>query len=221
MVLTNFELWAADGSAGSNLPLDFETNNPHTRHLNPFDPRVVPQINSTNLNHLSSNGYYGFSYINAAHDIELNNNNNNINNNNNNNININNNNTSNINHNNYYNNNNNNNNSTTYNFMANDVNGMNNTFTSTTLSSSNNNNNNNNNFGSSAYAAGNAVNVTRCKKRVFVMHNDDNNDDVNLAANADCTVKNNKNYYNNNYEVSAKRCRFDDDFSAQYCNGKW
>lgn len=221
MVLTNFELWAADGSAGSNLPLDFETNNPHTRHLNPFDPRVVPQINSssaTNLNHLSSNGYYGFSYINAAHDIELNNNNNNINNNNNNNTINNNNNTSNINHNNY---NNNNNNSTTYNFMANDVNGMNNTFTPTSLNNSNNNNNNINNFGSSAYAAGNAVNVTRCKKRFFVMHDDDN--DVNLAANADCTAtnNNNKNYYNNNYEVSAKRCRFDDDFSAQYCNGKW
>ncbi|XP_065360712.1 probable serine/threonine-protein kinase cdc7 [Calliphora vicina] len=170
MVLTNFELWAADGSSGSNLPLDFESNNPHTRHLNPFDPRVVPQLNS-NLNNLSSNGYYGFSYVNAAHD-------NNNNNNNNNNITT------------------NNNNSTTYNFMANnDVNGMKNTFKTTTPTT-----------------------TTRCKKRFFVM-----NDDVGAAAAdavGDCSAanNNNKNFYSNNYEVSAKRCRFDDDFSAQYCN---
>ncbi|XP_075159616.1 uncharacterized protein LOC142232809 isoform X2 [Haematobia irritans] len=76
--------------------------------MNPFDPRVVPHVPTTNMTHISSNGYYGFSYINAAHDIELNNNNNN----NNNNIDI----------------TNNNNTSATHNFMANDANG-----TTTTL----------------------------------------------------------------------------------------
>ncbi|XP_059216629.1 protein kinase 4 isoform X1 [Stomoxys calcitrans] len=82
MVLTNFEFWAADGS--SSLPssatsLEFEASaHHHNRHMNPFDPRVVPHVPSRNLTHLSSNGYYGFSYINAAHDMELNNNNNNI-----------------------------------------------------------------------------------------------------------------------------------------------
>ncbi|KAI8115921.1 hypothetical protein FF38_11034 [Lucilia cuprina] len=192
MVLTNFELWAADGvTNGSNLPLDFVESNQlhHNRHVNPFDPRAVTQLNS-NSNHLSSNGYYGFSYINSVHDNNNNNNNNN-------------NNTSNINHN----NNNNNNNSTTYNFMANDVNGMNNTqqLQQTHVSSVN--------FGSSAYAAGHAVPVARCKKRFFVM-NDDDDATAAVAAN-NCTATN-KNYHN--YEVSAKRCRFDDDFSAQYCN---
>ncbi|KAM7355011.1 uncharacterized protein ACRADG_001265 isoform 2-T8 [Cochliomyia hominivorax] len=212
MVLTNFELWAADGSLGSNMPLDFETNNPHTRHLNPFDPRVVPQLNS-NLNHLSSNGYYGFSYINAAHDVQLNDNNNN------NNVNINNN-TSNIN----LNNNNNNNNGTTYNFTENDVNGMNNTFTATTPTTQQQQQTHVSavHFGSSAYAAGNAVNVTRCKKRFFVVNDDDCDDNkfnaANIAGSICTATNNNKNYYNNNYEVSAKRCRFDDDFSAQYCN---
>ncbi|XP_037825036.1 uncharacterized protein DDB_G0283357 isoform X2 [Lucilia sericata] len=193
MVLTNFELWAADGvTNGSNLPLDFVESSQlhHNRHLNPFDPRAVTQLNS-NSNHLSSNGYYGFSYINSVHDNDNNNNNNN-------------NNTSNINH------NNNNNNSTTYNFMANDVNGMNNTqqlLQQTHASSVN--------FGSSAYAAGHAAPVARCKKRFFVMNDDD--DAAAAAANnaANCTATN-KNYHN--YEVSAKRCRFDDDFSAQYCN---
>ena len=174
MVLTNFELWAADGSSAASLPLDFESNT-HTRHLNPFDPRVVPQLN-TNLNHLSSNGYYGFSYVNAAH-IHDNNNNNNIS------------------------NNNNNYNGTAYNLMANDVNGMNNTITTTPQQT----NTSSVNFGSTAYAAGHAVNVARCKKRYFVI-NDDNDTTTGAVA--------------NNYEVSAKRCRFDDDLSAQYCNGK-
>lgn len=181
MVLTNFELWAADGSTGSTMPVDFESNNLHTRNMNPFDPRVVPQINS-NLNHLSSNGYYGFSYVNAAHDIELNNNN-----------------ISNI-------NNNNNNNSTTYNFMTNDVNDINNTLTTQQQTQAISVD-----VGSSAYAAGHAINAARCKKRFFAI-----NDDVA----SDCTATKNKNYYSDNFEVSAKRCRFDDDFSAQYCNGK-
>lgn len=188
MVLTSIELWAADGSTASSMPLDFETNNPHARHINPFDPRAVPQMNS-NLNHLSSNGYYGFSYVNAAHhNIEVNNNDNSI---------------SNI-------NNNNNNNTTTCTLMANDVNGMNNANATPqptyTLSAS---------FGDSAYAAGNAVNAARCKKRFFVMNDNDDDDVI-----SDCTAAKDRNYYGNNNEVSAKRCRYDDDFSAQYFNGK-
>lgn len=186
MVLTNFELWAADGaSAASSLPLEYEssTHNRH-HHLNPFDPRAVPAQLNTNLTHLSSNGYYGFSYINAAHDMEeLNNNNNN--------------------------------NSTTFNFMANDVNGMNNntnmsaTTTATTIppqthaASANN-------FGCAVNVAGDvAANVTRCKKRFFVM-----NDAADVEN--DCTDASDKNHHGG----FAKRCRFDDDFAAQYCNGK-
>lgn len=190
MVLTNFEFWAADAS--SSLPssastLEFENSSHHHHGRNPFDPRVVPHLPSRNMTHLSSNGYYGFSYINAAHDIEFSNNNNN------NNIDI-----------------------TNNNFMANDVNGMN--ITSTPTESHHQQHHHeaaaayanfigpNNTIGKSLLNTNDAnAAASRCKKRFFVANVDDDADGNGAAY---CT------------NASAKRCRFDDDFAAQYCNGK-
>lgn len=195
MVLTNFEFWAADGT--SSMPstaasLEFAT----TRHMNPFDPRAAPHVQPTNITHLSSNGYYGFSYVNAAHDMEQSNNNN---------IDIINNNSNNLNR--GQNNNNNNANTTTHNFMANDVNGMNNTTTQqpTHVYA---------NFVHRTAEPPPAGTASRCKKRFFVVCDDDNVDaGVKCAADGDV--------FHNHTNASAKRCRFDDDFAAQYCNGKW
>uniref|UniRef100_A0A1A9VML2 Uncharacterized protein n=1 Tax=Glossina austeni TaxID=7395 RepID=A0A1A9VML2_GLOAU len=73
----------------SEVLLELEST-ARSRHLNPFNPlhhhhrhhhHHHHHHHQPNLTHLSSNGYYGFSYINAMHEMEMNNNNNNDNNN--------------------------------------------------------------------------------------------------------------------------------------------
>ncbi|KAL9909728.1 uncharacterized protein ACN427_004764 isoform 1-T4 [Glossina fuscipes fuscipes] len=84
MVLTNFEMWAADSVPASEVLLELEST-ARSRHLNPFNPlhhyHHSHHHHQPNLTHLSSNGYYGFSYINSTHDMEMNNNNDSDNNN--------------------------------------------------------------------------------------------------------------------------------------------
>uniref|UniRef100_A0A034WAT1 Uncharacterized protein n=1 Tax=Bactrocera dorsalis TaxID=27457 RepID=A0A034WAT1_BACDO len=71
MVLTNFECWAHGGGAvigNGELPVN-------SRHMDMFNPRVVQQrlnpadTGTSPVSHISSNGYYGFSYVNAAHEL--------------------------------------------------------------------------------------------------------------------------------------------------------
>lgn len=205
MVLTNLEFWAADGS--SSLPataLEFDTSaHMHQRHNNPFDPRVVPHVPTRNMTHLSSNGYYGFSYINAAHDVELNNNNNN-------NIDI-----------------TNNNNTSAHDFMVNDVNNIGTTLAATmtpqqqqqqNLFANFIGNNNNNNTVNKLPVNQHHNTTSRCKKRFFVFNgNDADDDDIGGFGGGGVGVAGSGSYCTN---APAKRCRFDDDYAAQYCNGK-
>ncbi|XP_036326491.1 GATA zinc finger domain-containing protein 14-like isoform X1 [Rhagoletis pomonella] len=204
MVLTNFECWAHGGGAvvGSDgFALD-------SRHVDMFNTRMVQQRlnNATGIaavSHISSNGYYGFSYVNAAHesaDDNSHNNNNNNDNINNTNINL--------------NNNNNNNNRCVPN--ANNVNGM-------PLIHHNNNHSSSMNVSAisvdagfpAAAAAAATFGTQRCKKRYFASDDDYANCDLlngcDSGVGADgrdvCVA------------AAAKRCRFDDDYAAaQYCN---
>lgn len=71
MVLTNFECWAHGGGAViGNAELSV-----NSRDMDMFNPREVQQrLNTANtgtssVSHISSNGYYGFSYVNAAHEL--------------------------------------------------------------------------------------------------------------------------------------------------------
>ncbi|CAD7005325.1 unnamed protein product [Ceratitis capitata] len=193
MVLTNFECWAHGGAVIGNdgMPLN-------SRHMDMFNPRLVQQRLNTaadgtsSVSHISSNGYYGFSYVNAAH--ELTNNNNPA-----------------------LTQNANNNNTCVPN--ANDVNGMPSMMhnsmdvgVSVVGAAA---------AAAGAGAAGTTVfgtglNATqRCKKRYFVSDDDYancallNDCDSGVAAAAGLDV------------CASKRCRFDDDYAAaQYCNGK-
>ncbi|XP_053954231.1 uncharacterized protein LOC128860623 [Anastrepha ludens] len=68
MVLTNFECWAHGGSVVGNngLPVN-------SRHVDMFNPLMVQHrldtaTGASAVSHISSNGYYGFSYVNAAHE---------------------------------------------------------------------------------------------------------------------------------------------------------
>lgn len=69
MVLTNFECWAHGGAAIGNVELPV-----NSRHMDMFNPRGVQQrlnirTGTSSVSHISSNGYYGFSYVNAAHEL--------------------------------------------------------------------------------------------------------------------------------------------------------
>ncbi|XP_073842241.1 uncharacterized protein isoform X2 [Musca autumnalis] len=99
-----------------------------------------------------------------------------------------------------------NNNTLAHDFMANDVNNIGQTATAqqqhlyANFIGNNNNNLNTNVVGVNGTAA------SRCKKRFFVLNGND--------ADAD-EDDNNRSFCTN---APAKRCRFDDDFAAQYCN---
>ncbi|XP_067645914.1 putative uncharacterized protein DDB_G0286901 isoform X2 [Eurosta solidaginis] len=193
MVLTNFEWWAHGGAAAdpNGLPVN-------SQNVDMFNPGMVQQrLNTatgpTSVSHISSNGYYGFSYVNAAHEPANNNDDQNI-------INLNNN-----------NNNISNNNNNTFVPNGNDVNGMD---VGVAVD------------GAAAALFSSDVNTTkRCKKRYFVSDDDYakcellngcdsgggggvagmGTDDVAVAGIDMC--------------AAAKRCRFDDDYSAaQFCN---
>ncbi|XP_011195411.2 adenylate cyclase, terminal-differentiation specific isoform X2 [Zeugodacus cucurbitae] len=197
MVLTNFECWAHGGAVMGNdeLPVN-------SRPLDMFNPRSVQQRLSSStdtspVSHISSNGYYGFSYVNAAH--ELADNNTNVNNNNNNN------------------NINNNNNTCVPN--ANDVNGM---LLLPTLMHNHNHNNNSMDVSVASVGAtaafGSPLNATqRCKKRYFV--SDDDYANCALLNGCDSAVGIRDVAVAGLDVCAAKRCRFDDDYAAaQYCN---
>ncbi|XP_037936978.1 transcription factor mef2A isoform X2 [Teleopsis dalmanni] len=135
MLLTNIEIWAI--GASENAMAEDSTLN----HVDVFNPRLVPTTPNNNniysINHMSSNGYYGFSNVN----------------------------------------------------------------TTTEDASNNNNITQNNNITKDGNGITDNIKSVRCKKRFCGRDGDIDSDSVDFNSSA-----------------VAKRCRFDDDYAAQYCN---